>query len=108
MWERKGALSKFYEKSSLPQNSYERWMATRDLQATILDSYLAEVPYPPAVVVERAVLSSLTVFTPLAKLHPILERGLYKAALDSPDLLRAMPHIIIYIDVPAEVCLQRI
>ena len=107
-WERTGALSRFYEKSSLPQNSYERWIATRDLQATIMDSYLAAVPYEPSVIIERGMLSALSVFTPLAKLHPHLEQGLYKAALDSPDLLHAMPHGIVYIDVPAEVCLQRI
>jgi len=57
---------------------------------------------------ERGAWSSLTVFTPAAKLHPDMEQELYQTALADPRLLHAIQTHIIYVDTSPDLCLQRI
>ena len=47
---------------------------------------------------ERGPWSSLSVFTPAAKLHPELEKNLYDEALADPRLKELMPDVVIYIE----------
>jgi deoxyadenosine/deoxycytidine kinase len=111
-WNEDGTLSHFYEVTAmLPKDNYTRWKAASDLQLTILKSYINIAKQPTAtskIVMERGALSSLKVFTPLAKMHSEMEAQIYNTALDEPMFLHTMPHIIIYIDVPPDVCLNRI
>ena len=56
---------------------------------------------------ERGVWSSLSVFTPAAKIHPKMEQQIYDYAKET-QASNIIPEMIIYIDTPPEVCAERI
>jgi hypothetical protein len=56
---------------------------------------------------ERGPWSSLAVFTPAARLHPVLEGELYEEACRDKRVTKMLPNAIIYVDTPTEVCYQR-
>ena len=107
-WNRNGELTNFYQREALPRVSLDRWKAAFSLQQNIVQSYLNRAPLPNRVVMERGTWSALTVFTPLAKLHPTMEDKLYQLAQRDSRLSDLMPDVIIYVDTPAEVCMERI
>jgi deoxyadenosine/deoxycytidine kinase/transposase InsO family protein len=112
LWNEDDALAHFYEANTrYSKDHFKRWQAARDLQLIILKSYIDMIHLAEenqCTIMERGTLSSLTVFTPLAKMHSRMEAEVYQAALDNPLFLNTIPHLIIYIDVPAAVCLNRI
>ena len=106
-WNRKGELNCFHATKTRPRNDKYRWQAAMELQRAIMRSYLERCPLPEKLIMERGPWSSLSVFTPAAKLHPTLMAELYEDAYRQRRLRSFLPDAIIYVDTPAEVCFQR-